>query len=89
MYPSHFEVDNRRLPDGFTTTGLSSGSTSTCCLHDGFTTFELSHGHRVADMPPETAHPVFPQCNRHHTAATTVHTVATLLLAVRLTRDNR
>ena len=44
---------------------------------------------RVAEMPPETAHPIFPQCNRSRTAATTVRTVATLPLAVRPTRDNR
>ena len=44
---------------------------------------------RVAEMPLETAHPIFPQCNRSRTAATTVRTVATLPLAVRPTRDNR
>ena len=51
---------------------------------------------RVAEMPPETAHPIFPQCNRSRTAATTVRTaattvrtVATLPLAVHPTRDNR
>ena len=32
----------------------------------------------VAEMPSETAHPIFPQCNRSHTAATTVCAVATL-----------
>ena len=47
---------------------------------------------RVGETPPETAHPVFPQCNWSRTAAMTVHTVATLPLAVRPVRstcDNR
>ena len=38
-------------------------------------------------MPPETAHPNFPQCNRSRIAATTVRTVATLPLTVRPVRS--
>ena len=43
----------------------------------------------VAEMPPETAHPIFPQCNRPRTTRTTVRAVAKLPLAVRPARDNR
>ena len=43
---------------------------------------------QVAEMPPETAHPIFPQCNRSRTAAITVRTVAMLPLAIRPTHNN-
>ena len=44
---------------------------------------------QVAEMTPETAHTIFPQCNKPCTAATTVRTVVMLPLAVRPTHDNR
>ena len=89
-YPSHFEVDKIEVCPMALQPLDCRAVQRRLAVHPMalLWTFELLRRHRVAEMPLETAHPIFPQCNRPCTAAVTVCTVATLPLAVRLTRNN-